>query len=106
MVIAHAEFGTPMGFFFRTALESIQMRDFMSGFGKSPFFGVMVAIIGCYYGLAPAAAPRASDGPPPAPWSSPRCPCSWPTSSSQALPRGMSAHRTARAPWSWSRSRS
>ena len=51
MVVARTQFGTPMAFFFRTALESVNMQDFLSGFGKSPFFGAIVAIIGCYYGL-------------------------------------------------------
>lgn len=51
MVVANLQFGTPMEFFFRTALESVQMKDFLSGLGKSPFFGVIVALIGCYYGM-------------------------------------------------------
>ncbi len=51
MVVARLQFDTPMGFFFRTALESINMQDFMSGFGKAPFFGVIIAVIGCYYGM-------------------------------------------------------
>lgn len=51
MGVAKLQFDTPMGFFFRTALESINMQDFMSGVGKSPFFGVTIAIIGCYYGI-------------------------------------------------------
>jgi phospholipid/cholesterol/gamma-HCH transport system permease protein len=51
MVVARLQFDTPMGFFFRTALESINMQDFLSGVGKAPFFGVTIAIIGCYYGI-------------------------------------------------------
>jgi phospholipid/cholesterol/gamma-HCH transport system permease protein len=51
MGVAKLQFDTPMGFFFRTALESINMQDFMSGVGKSPFFGVTIAVIGCYYGI-------------------------------------------------------
>ncbi len=51
MVVANVQFGTPMGFFYRTALESTNMQDFMSGLGKAPFFGVTIAIIGCYYGM-------------------------------------------------------
>ncbi len=51
MVVANLQFDTPMGFFFRTALESINMQDFMSGLGKAPFFGVNIAMIGCYYGM-------------------------------------------------------
>jgi phospholipid/cholesterol/gamma-HCH transport system permease protein len=51
MIVANLQFDTPMGFFFRTALESITMQDFMSGLGKAPFFGVNIAMIGCYYGM-------------------------------------------------------
>lgn len=51
MGVAKLQFDTPMGFFFRTALESINMQDFMSGIGKSPFFGITIAVIGCYYGM-------------------------------------------------------
>ena len=51
MGVARVQFDTPMGFFFRTALESINMQDFMSGLGKAPFFGVNIAMIGCYYGM-------------------------------------------------------
>ncbi|MEZ4405327.1 MAG: ABC transporter permease [Polyangiales bacterium] len=51
MVVAKAQFGTPFGFFFRTALESVTMKDLLSGLGKAPFFGVTIAIIGCYFGM-------------------------------------------------------
>lgn len=51
MFVANLQFDTPMGFFLRTALESITMQDFMSGLGKAPFFGVSIAMIGCYYGM-------------------------------------------------------
>ena len=51
MVVARLQFGTPMQFFFRTALESVRMQDFLSGVGKAPFFGIAIAIIGCYNGM-------------------------------------------------------
>ena len=51
MVVARLQFGTSMGFFFRTALESVRMQDFLSGVGKAPFFGVAIAVIGCYNGM-------------------------------------------------------
>ncbi|MFO0627353.1 MAG: ABC transporter permease [Polyangiales bacterium] len=51
MVVARLQFGTPMQFFFRTALESVRLQDFLSGVGKAPFFGVAIAIIGCYNGM-------------------------------------------------------
>lgn len=51
MLVARLQFGTPMQFFFRTALESVHLQDFLSGVGKAPFFGVTIAIIGCYNGM-------------------------------------------------------
>ncbi|MEZ4389868.1 MAG: ABC transporter permease [Polyangiales bacterium] len=51
MLVARLQFGTPMEFFFRTALESVRMQDFLSGVGKAPFFGVAIAMIGCYNGM-------------------------------------------------------
>lgn len=51
MFVSNVQFGTPMRFFLRTALESVEMQDFLSGLGKTPFFGVIIAIIGCFYGM-------------------------------------------------------
>ncbi len=51
MVVARTQFGTPMAFFYRTAIESVTMKDFLSGLGKAPFFGISIAAIGCYYGM-------------------------------------------------------
>jgi phospholipid/cholesterol/gamma-HCH transport system permease protein len=51
MFVANVQFGTPMNFFLRTALDSVEMQDFLSGVGKTPFFGVLIAVIGCYYGM-------------------------------------------------------
>lgn len=51
MLVARTQFGTPMAFFYRTAIESVGMQDFLSGLGKTPFFGATIALIGCYYGM-------------------------------------------------------
>lgn len=51
MVVSKVQFGTPMRFFYQTALGSVEMQDFLSGLGKTPFFGVLIAIVGCYYGM-------------------------------------------------------
>ena len=32
-------------------LDAIEMGDLMSGLGKTPFFGVIIAVIGCHHGL-------------------------------------------------------
>jgi phospholipid/cholesterol/gamma-HCH transport system permease protein len=51
MMVSAVQFGTPMAFFFRSALDSVLLDDLLSGLGKMPFFGVLIAIIGCYHGL-------------------------------------------------------
>ena len=51
MVITRVQFGMPMGFFFRSALESTNMKDLVAGMGKTPFFGFIIGIIGCHFGL-------------------------------------------------------
>lgn len=51
MVVSSISFGIPMPFFLSTAVDSISMQDFMSGLGKTPFFGFLIAILGCYFGL-------------------------------------------------------
>jgi phospholipid/cholesterol/gamma-HCH transport system permease protein len=51
MAICSAEFGIPPGFFLRTALGSVNFADYFSGMFKTPFFGAIIAIIGCHFGL-------------------------------------------------------
>ncbi len=51
MVITRVQFGMPMGFFYRSALESTNMKDLVAGMGKTPFFGFIIGIIGCHFGL-------------------------------------------------------
>jgi phospholipid/cholesterol/gamma-HCH transport system permease protein len=51
MLICAAEFGIPMGFFLRTALGSVSFADYFSGMFKTPFFGALIAILGCHFGL-------------------------------------------------------
>ncbi len=51
MVVIHSQHGLPMEFFFRSALESVLPRDLASGMMKTPFFGFVIAIIGCHFGL-------------------------------------------------------
>lgn len=51
MFICDTEFGIPSGFFLRTALGSVNMRDYLSGIYKCPFFGAIIALIGCHFGL-------------------------------------------------------
>jgi len=51
MVITRVQFGMSMDFFFRSALESTNMKDLAAGMGKTPFFGFIIGIIGCHFGL-------------------------------------------------------
>ena len=51
MVITDVEFGIPASFFLRTALGSVMMSDYFSGAFKTPFFGAIIAVIGCHFGL-------------------------------------------------------
>jgi phospholipid/cholesterol/gamma-HCH transport system permease protein len=38
--------------FIRTALESVTMSDLFAGLAKTPFFGFIIAIVGCHFGLS------------------------------------------------------
>jgi phospholipid/cholesterol/gamma-HCH transport system permease protein len=51
MVVISSQFGISMNFFFRSALESTNMKDLMAGMCKTPIFGFIIAIIGCHFGL-------------------------------------------------------
>jgi len=51
MFICDWQFGIPWGFFLRSALGSMQFRDFAMGLMKCPFFGAIIALVGCHFGL-------------------------------------------------------
>jgi phospholipid/cholesterol/gamma-HCH transport system permease protein len=51
MFITDLEFGIPASFFLHSALTSIGLQDFLSGMFKTPFFGAIIAIVGCHCGL-------------------------------------------------------
>lgn len=51
MFITDLEFGIPASFFLSSALTSIGLSDFLSGMFKTPFFGAIIAIVGCHCGL-------------------------------------------------------
>lgn len=51
MIVAAVSYGIQPQFFISTALGSVTLRDFGSGLAKTPFFGFLVAILGCYFGL-------------------------------------------------------
>jgi phospholipid/cholesterol/gamma-HCH transport system permease protein len=51
MLITDLEFDIPATFFLRSALEAVHFRDFFSGMFKTPFFGAIIALVGCYFGI-------------------------------------------------------
>ncbi len=51
MIVSNVTFGIPMPFFLSSAMDAITMRDFFSGIGKTPFFGFLIAILGCHFGF-------------------------------------------------------
>lgn len=51
MAVVSTQFNVPAAFFLTTALETVQLTDFLSGLGKCPFFGAIISLVGCYCGL-------------------------------------------------------
>lgn len=51
MVVSFLSYGVPLAFFWQSAMEIVTMQDFVSGIGKTPFFGFFIGILGCYFGL-------------------------------------------------------
>lgn len=51
MLVAALSYGIPMTFFYTTALDSLGLNDFASGVLKTPFFGFLIALLGCHFGL-------------------------------------------------------
>lgn len=51
MLITDFQFGIPSSFFFYSALGTVTMKDFVSGMIKTPFFGAIIALVGCHFGM-------------------------------------------------------
>jgi phospholipid/cholesterol/gamma-HCH transport system permease protein len=51
MLITDFQFDIPSSFFFRTALDTLTMSDLIGGMYKTPFFGAIIALVGCHFGL-------------------------------------------------------
>jgi len=51
MVLSYYELNITTGFFFHNAIVALRTSDFIVGVGKTIFFGLIIAITGCYYGL-------------------------------------------------------
>ncbi|UJR82758.1 MlaE family ABC transporter permease [Sandaracinus amylolyticus] len=50
-LVCNLTFGIAIPFFVTTALDSIWVEDFLSGIGKTPFFGFLIAVLGCHFGM-------------------------------------------------------
>ncbi len=51
LVVSATSFQIPPAFFLSSALDAITLRDFWAGIGKTPVFGYLMTMIGCYYGM-------------------------------------------------------
>ena len=51
MTIAALSYDVPTEFFISTSLDSLTVKDIGSGLAKTPFFGFLIALLGCYFGL-------------------------------------------------------
>jgi phospholipid/cholesterol/gamma-HCH transport system permease protein len=51
MFITATQFDISTSFFLQSALGSVRMSDFLSGLFKTPFFGGLIALIGCHLGM-------------------------------------------------------
>jgi phospholipid/cholesterol/gamma-HCH transport system permease protein len=49
--ICALQFDIQPTYFISSSLESVQISDFISGMAKTPFFGFIIAIVGCHFGL-------------------------------------------------------
>jgi phospholipid/cholesterol/gamma-HCH transport system permease protein len=51
MIVTDYQFNIPSGFFLRSALGTVTLKDFLSGLFKTPFFGAIIALVGCHFGM-------------------------------------------------------
>ena len=49
--ICAAQYDIKPNLFISSSLEAVRLGDFFSGVAKTPFFGFLIAIIGCHFGL-------------------------------------------------------
>ncbi len=51
MVVTDLQFKIPSGFFLRSGLDSVWLQDYLQGMLKTPFFGAIIALVGCHNGM-------------------------------------------------------
>ena len=52
MLVANVSYGIPIPQFISAALDGITMQDYVSGLSKTPFFGFLIAVLGCHFGMS------------------------------------------------------
>ncbi len=50
-LVCNLSFGIPIPFFIASALDAIWVSDFLSGVAKTPWFGFLIAVLGCHFGM-------------------------------------------------------
>jgi phospholipid/cholesterol/gamma-HCH transport system permease protein len=51
MIVTDLEFHIPSAFFLRSALSVVTLADVLAGMAKTPFFGAIIALVGCHFGI-------------------------------------------------------
>jgi len=51
VLLCWVSYGIDPPFFISTALSSVDLRDFLNGLAKTPFFGFLIGLLGCFFGL-------------------------------------------------------
>ncbi|MBC7173509.1 MAG: ABC transporter permease, partial [Polyangiaceae bacterium] len=51
MFVCWVSFGLAPDYFYSIAIDAISLGDLWSGFAKTPVFGVIIGLIGCYFGM-------------------------------------------------------
>ena len=50
-IVCNLSFGIPAPFFTSSGLDAVWLSDWISGIAKTPFFGFLIAILGCHFGM-------------------------------------------------------
>lgn len=51
VIIGSTELGLDPVFYIQKVITTVKMGDFLSGIGKSVFFGLFIGLVGCHYGM-------------------------------------------------------
>jgi phospholipid/cholesterol/gamma-HCH transport system permease protein len=51
MLVTDVEFHIPAAFFLHSALDTLYLKDYLQGMFKTPFFGAIIALVGCHFGM-------------------------------------------------------